>query len=132
MTMSSAVRPVFRAVVATVVPEAEQLDESGWRELETLAEAALRDRPPAMVRQLQLFLRSIQWLAVLRHGRRFTSLDPERRVRVLTHLQDHSIEIIRCGFWGLRALAFLGYYGRAEALRAIGYSPDPRGWEARR
>ena len=132
MTMSPPVRPVFRAVVSTVVPEADQLDESGWRELEQLVEAALRDRPPAMLRQLQFFLRAIQWLCVFRYGRGFTSLSAERRAGVLSHLQDHRLELIRCGFWGLRTLALLGFYGRAEAVRAIGYAPDPRGWEVPR
>ncbi len=132
MTMLSPVRPIFRAVVSTVVPEADQLDEPGWRELEALVEATLRDRPPAMLRQLQVFLRAIQWLPVFRYGRRFTSLGAARRARFLSHLEDHRIELIRCGFWGLRTLAFLGFYGRAEAAEAIGYAADPRGWEVPR
>jgi hypothetical protein len=130
MTVLSPVRPIFRAVVSTVVPEASQLDEQGWAELETLVEAALRDRPPAMQRQLRLFLWAIQWLCVFRYGRGFTSLSADKRTRVLSHLQDHRIELIRCGFWGLRTLAFLGFYGRAEAVKAIGYAADARGWEA--
>jgi len=128
MTMLSPVRPIFRAFVSTVVPEASQLDEQAWAELETLVEGTLRDRSPAMLRQLRLFLRAIQWLCIFRYGRGFTSLSADRRTRVLSHLQDHRIELIRCGFWGLRTLAFLGYYGRAEAVRAIGYAADPRGW----
>jgi hypothetical protein len=128
MTTLSSVRPIFRAVVSTVVPEASQLDEQGWTELETLVEAALRDRPPAMLRQLRLFLRAIQWLCVFRYGRGFASLSADRRMRVLSYLQDHRIELIRCGFWGLRTLAFLGFYGRSEAVQAIGYVADPRGW----
>lgn len=132
MTMLSSVRPIFRAVVSTVVPEASQLDEQGWAGLETLVEGTLRDRPPAMLRQLRLFLWAIQWLCVFRYGRDFTSLSADRRTRVLSHLQDHRIERIRCGFWGLRTLAFLGFYGRAEAMQAIGYAADPRGWEVSR
>lgn len=129
-TALSSVRPIFRALVATVVPEANQLNAQSWEELETLVEATLRDRPPAMVRQLRLFLRAIEWLPLVRYGRRFTSLSAERRRRVLSYLQDHRIELVRCGFWGVRTLAFLGYYGRAEAQQAIGYAADPRGWGA--
>ena len=132
MTMLSPVRPIFRAIVSTVVPEASQLDEQGWAEVETLVEVALRDRPPAMRHQLRLFLWAIQWLCVFRYGRGFTSLSADRRTRVLSHLQGHRIELIRCGFWGLRTLAFLGFYGRAEAVEAIGYAADPRGWEVSR
>jgi len=132
MTMLSPVRPIFHAVVSTVVPEASQLDEQGWEGLETLVEGALRDRPPAMLRHLRFFLWAIQCLCFFRYGRGFTSLSADRRTRVLSYLQDHRIELIRCGFWGLRTLAFLGFYGRAEAMQAIGYAADPRGWESSR
>jgi len=124
------VRAVFRAVVVTVVPDAKQLDTPGWLALEKLVEDTLAMRPPALRRQLQLFLHAIQWLPVVRYGRTFSALGDEHRSRALRYLQDHPIERIRCGFWGLRTLAFLGYYGRPEGAHAIGYRPDPRGWEA--
>lgn len=124
------VRAVFRAVVVTVVPDAKQLDEPGWLELEALVEDALEFRPPALRGQLQLFLRAIEWLPVVRYGRTFVTLGDEQRSRILRYLQNHPVERIRCGFWGLRTLAFLGHYGRPEGAHAIGYRPDPRGWEA--
>lgn len=132
MTVLSPVRSIFRAVVSTVVPEAKDLGEPGWSELETLVETTLQDRPRAIHRQLRLFLRTIQWMPVFRHGRRFTSLSAEQRMQVLCYLQDHRLEIVRCGFWGVRTLVLLGYYGRAEGAQATGYAADPRGWEARR
>jgi len=124
------VRKIFRAFVCTVVPEAMALDMSAWRELEKLVNDALRDRPASLHRQLRLFLRAIEWLPALRFGRFFTALDASRRTRVLRYLQDHRLELVRTGFWGLRTLALLGYYGRAEAAREIGYRTDRRGWEA--
>jgi hypothetical protein len=126
------VRTVFRAVVVTIVPDASQLDAPSWLGLEELVEGALITRPTALRRQLQLFLRAIQWLPVLRFGRTFTALGDAQRSRFLRYLQNHPIERIRCGFWGLRTLAFLGYYGRPEGAHAVGYAPDPRGWEAKR
>jgi hypothetical protein len=125
------VRPIFRAVVATVVPEAAALDEPAWRELESVVEQAIAERPPALQRQLRLFLRAIQFWPLFRQGKRFTSLQPGARTRFLSYLQDHRIQTIRVGFWGLRTLALLGYYGRPQAREAIGYRADPRGWEAR-
>jgi hypothetical protein len=122
---------VFRAVVSTVVPEGEALDAQGWSELEALVQQALSGRAPRLVRSLRLFLRAIQWLPAFRYGRRFTSLGPARRARFLTHLQEHRVDAVRLGFWGLRTLAFLGYYGREAGAREIGYRADPRGWEAR-
>ena len=124
------VRVVFRAVVVTVVPEAKQLDETGWLALEELVEDALEIRSPALRGQLQLFLFAIEWLPVLRYGRTFGALGDEQRGRILRYLQNHQVERIRCGFWGLRTLALLGYYGRPEAAYAIGYCPEARGWEA--
>ncbi len=124
------VRTVFRAVVVTVVPAAKELDEACWLALEAQVEDVLELRPPALRRQLQLFLRAIEWLPVVRYGHTFAGLPDEQRSRVLRYLQDHPVERIRCGFWGLRTLAFLGYYGRPEGAHAIGYRPDPRGWEA--
>jgi len=124
------VHVVFRAVVVTVVPDAKQLDEPNWLALEALVEDALEIRTPTLRRQLQLFLRAIEWLPVVRYGRTFTALGAEQRSRVLRYLQDHPVERIRCGFWGLRTLALLGYYGRPDGAHAIDYRPDARGWEA--
>ena len=124
------VRAVFRAVVVTVVPDAKQLDEPNWLALEALVEDALEIRTPTLRGQLQLFLRAIEWLPVVRYGRTFTALGTEQRSRVFRYLQDHPVERIRCGFWGLRTLALLGYYGRPDGADAIGYRPDARGWEA--
>ena len=126
----SPVRPIFRAVVATVVPEAAALDEPAWRELESAVESSIADRPPALRRQLRMFLRAIQWWSVLRHGKPFTALPAQARTRFLAYLQDHHLTTIRVGFWGLRTLALLGYYGRPQACDAIGYRADRRGWEA--
>jgi hypothetical protein len=117
-------------VVVTVVPDAKELDEACWLALEAQVEDVLELRPPALRRQLQLFLHAIEWLPVVRYGHTFAGLPDEQRSRVLRYLQDHPVERIRCGFWGLRTLAFLGYYGRPEGAHAIGYRPDPRGWEA--
>ncbi len=126
----AAVRPIFFAVTTTVVPEAVELDESQWAALEQLVVAKLSSRPKKEQRQLRLFLRVVQWLPMFRYGRRFSSLDLPHRCRFLAYLQDHSIPLIRSGFWGLRTLALLGFYGRPEAAEAIGYRPDARGWDA--
>ncbi|MBI4513465.1 MAG: hypothetical protein HY702_05065 [Gemmatimonadetes bacterium] len=121
---------ILRAVVCTVVPEAAALDEPGWAHLETLVEDALRSRPRSLQRRVRLFLRLIQWMPLARYGRPFTSLDPGRRARFLRSLENHRLRLIHLGFWGLRTLVLLGYYGRPEAAQAIGYAAHPRGWEA--
>lgn len=130
LTLPPPHRAVFRAVVTIVVPEALSLDQPRWTELEQLVDETLRARPHSLQRQFRLLLRGIQWLPVLRYGRTFSSLDPARQARFLSYLQDHPTNLIRQGFFGLRTLALLGYYGRPEAARAIGYAADSRGWEA--
>jgi hypothetical protein len=125
----SPVRETFRAIAATVVPEAASLDEYAWTELEQLIEYTLAPRPEAMRRQLRLFVRAIDLLPLARYGRRFRSLDLERRTRVLAALQRSPFLLLRRGFWGLRTLAFLGYYARTEARAEIGYDAGLRGWE---
>jgi hypothetical protein len=124
-------RAIFRAVVRTIVPEAADLSEKAWSDLDSLVEALLRDRPESLKRQLRLFLGFIQWAPVLRYGRPFTSLSEAARARVLAHLQNDRIQKIRVGFWGLRTIVLAGYYGRPEAGREIGYGASARGWEAR-
>ncbi len=125
-------RPLVRAIASAIVPEASAMDERAWSECDTLMDAALGDRPRELQRRLQLFLRAIDWLPMLRFGRRFGSLKPAQRARFLSMLENHPAQIIRSGFWGLRTLVLLGYYGRPEAVVAIGYAADARGWAARR
>ena len=128
----SAFRPLVRAIACTIVPEAAAMDENAWCEFHALMDAAIGDRPPSLQRRLKLFLFAIEWLPVLRFGRRFSSLASAQRTRILSFLENHSDQMIRSGFWGLRTLVLLGFYGRPEAVEAIGYAASPRGWEARR
>ena len=129
--MLASIRPVLRVIGVTVVPEAAQLDEQEWVALEEIVRGALAARPRALQRQFVLLVRAIQWLAVLRYGRRFTALDPRRREQFLEQLQNAPLLLVRRGIWGLRTLLMMGYYGRAAGARAIGYRADPRGWKAR-
>lgn len=130
--MLEPVRPAFRALAATIVPEAARLDERGWADLEGIVEQALSARPAALRRQLRLLIALLQWAPLLLHGRRFTGLDRDRRARFLARAQDAPLLLLRRGFWGLRTLVLMGYYVRPEAAREIGYRADPRGWESRR
>jgi len=126
-----AVRRTFRALATTFVPEAASLDERGWGEAEAIVEAFLASRPEAVRRQVVLLIRLLNVLPMLRWGRPFVGLDAARRTRFLAALQDAPLLLARRGIWGLRTIAFMGYYARAEAATAIGYRADRRGWEAR-
>jgi hypothetical protein len=79
-----------------------------------------------------VLLQLLEWLPVLRYGRRLSSLDVARRTRVLELFQTAPVLLLRRGVWGVRTLALMGYYGRPAGAAAIGYRADPRGWESRR
>ena len=125
------VRPTFRAVAHTVVPDTAALDEAGWQRLEAIVEQALADRPERVRRQLAVFIRLIDALALARHARRFRSLPPGQRVALLEQLQDAPVLLLRRGFWGLRTLVLMGWYAQPETADRIGYRGDVRGWPAR-
>lgn len=124
-------RRVFRAVTSTVVPQARQLDSAAWQEVEAIVAHALASRPPRLLKQLDLFLRVLDIVAIMRRFRRFDRLSLKGRTRLLDAMERSSFLLLRRGFWGLRTLALMGYYARQDGKREIGYRADPRGWEAR-
>jgi hypothetical protein len=125
-------RAVFRAIATTVVPEAGHLGSREWDEVEAIVGRALAGRPPRLRRQLTLFLLLLEWLPLLRYGRQLSHLHRARRRAVLERLERAPLLLVRRGFWGLRTLILMGYYGRPAAAAAIGYRADARGWEVRR
>jgi hypothetical protein len=125
-------RAVFRAIATTVVPEAGHLGSREWDEVEAIVGRALAGRPPRLRRQLTLLLLLLEWLPLLRYGRQLSHLHPARRRAVLERLERAPLLLVRRGFWGLRTLILMGYYGRPAAAAAIGYRADARGWEVRR
>jgi len=127
----SPVRHILYAVATAVVPESSSLDERGWAELYAVIDGAVAEREPRIRRQLLVFVRVLQLLAVVRYGRPLTRLDVRRRTRVLEWVERSPLLLVRRGFWGLRTLIFMGYYTRADVGEAIGYRASARGWSAR-
>ncbi len=125
------VRRSFRALAGTILPETRTMGPFAWERAEHIVENALAPRPPALKRQLRFFIRAADWLAVLRWGRPFHRLQPEARVRWLEILESAPLLAIRRGFWGLRTLVFMGYYGQESIHEEIGYRARSGGWEAR-
>ena len=126
------VRPAFRAIAQTVVPESVSLDEQAWGEVERIVEHALAPRSEKIRRQVRLLIRVLDLLPLVRYGRRFRALGPARRLSFLDAMQSFPVLLIRRGVWGLRTLIFMGYYARPEGGAAIGYRADAAGWDARR
>ncbi len=66
-------------------------------------------------------------------GRRFTALPVEAQDRALSALERSSVDLLRGGFQGLKALIFLGYYRDPRTWSIAGYDGPlvrrpARGW----
>lgn len=134
MTPASTVSPIrgaFRAVTVACVPAAARLTPEAWARAEAIVDDALAERPAAVRRQILLFVRVLGVLSILRFGRGLEALEPERVRQLLGALERSPLLLLRRGTWGLRTLAFMGYYGQADVRARLGYAAALRGWEAR-
>ena len=120
----------FRAIAAAMVPEAQLLGESAWRDLERVADDALATRPAAMHRQLRAFILLLTVLPLLRYRRRLERLSLADRTRFLESIERSPLPILRRGLWGLRTLVFMGFYAREGVAASLGYRATARGWSA--
>jgi hypothetical protein len=93
----------------------------------SLIDDALAARPPAMQRQFGLFLIVLRWAPLLRYLRPLDRLDPRRQDAVLRWFQDCPFQTVRGGFWGVRTLIFIGYYGRPDVGPDVAYFPAADG-----
>jgi hypothetical protein len=125
------VRPILHAIARSVVPETASLDDRGWSALEHTMETALAARDGRTRRQLTAFVRLLEVLPVLRHGRRLTQLPVRQRTAFLERIERSPLLLLRRGFWGVRTLIFMGYYTQPAIVSAIGYRAAPGGWAAR-
>jgi hypothetical protein len=123
-SLSQATSRVFGVVALRVVPEVAVLDAAGLARFAAIVDSALADRPAGVRRQVALFLGVVRWLPALRFGRPFDRLGAERQDRVLRWLQECPVSLFQRGFWGLKALVFMGYYGQVELWGEIGYAPE--------
>jgi len=126
------VEPAFRALAETFVPDLAEAGGDEWSRLTEVVDGALRRRPPAIGRQLVLFVRVLDWLPLFTAGRRFAALELGDRRAFLERMQDSRWLVVRRGVWGLRSVVFLGYYSRPEVHARLGYHPHRDGWDAAR
>jgi hypothetical protein len=125
-------RPTFRAAAATFVPELAAADDGAWERLEATVARMLARQPARLTRQLGLFLRLLDGLALATRLGRFASQPPDARNTILKRCERAPALLIRRGVWGLRTLVFAGYYTEPDVMAAIGYRATPAGWSAQR
>lgn len=125
------IRDSFRAITRAVAPASASLDEAGWRRAGEIVDRALLDRSASVRRQLVLFVKALEVICRVRHGRSLVALDPDRLGGFLRSFERFPLLLVRRGFWGVRTLAFMGYYGQPAVRAGLGYRADPGGWDSR-
>ncbi len=118
---------ILEAVGSRIMPGSDSLDEAGRDRFHTLISRALDARTPIMQTQFSLFLTAVHWLPILRWGRTFESLSPENQDCFLRWLQTNPIRNLRQGFWGLKTIVCIGYYGQSELSDRFSYRPQKDG-----
>jgi len=111
----------LRVLAARIVPETGVLDAAGLGRFFSIVDDALQERKPAVRRQFGVFLGVLRWAPVVRYGRRLDALPADRQDAVLRWFEDCPVGLLRKGFWGLKAMVFMGYYGQPETNGLIGY-----------
>ncbi len=110
-----------------IVPETARLDSAGEDEFRAIISNALAARPAAVRRQIGILLKILRWAPVLRYGRPLERLAPASQDAALAWFQDGPVKLLRKGIWGLKAMVFMGYYGRAAGAQAVGWNPSLEG-----
>ena len=111
-------------LAARIVPETTDLDASGQQRFLAIIDNALFDRPATVRRQFATFLGLIRTAPLIRYGKSFDKLTADRQDTVLRWFEDCPVGLLRKGFWGLKAMVFMGYYGQPETNVLVGYAPD--------
>jgi len=131
-TLPAPVRAPFRVLAEVFIPETATADPVAWSRLEAIVAGALGARPPALRRQVLLFVKLLDLFALIRHGRRLTALDPATRTRLVERVAVSPLLLLRRGVWGLRTLVQMGWYAQPDVQRSLGYRASAAGWAARR
>ena len=114
----------LRVLAARIVPETVALDSAGRARFLSIIDHALQDRDPKVRRQFSIFLGVLRWAPLFRYGVSFDGLRIDRKDGVLGWFEDCPVSLLRKGFWGLKAMVFMGYYGQPETNEEIGYEPS--------
>ena len=117
----------LRVLAARIVPETTELDSAGMGRFFGLIDEALLERPAAVRRQFGIYLGLLRWAPLVRFGGPFENLRADRQDAVLRRFESCPVGLLRAGFWGLKVLIFMGYYGQPETNAVVGYAPERDG-----
>jgi hypothetical protein len=114
----------LRLIAGRIVPEFADLDLAGEARFFHIIDEALQAREPSVRRQFGVFLGVLRWAPLIRFGSPLDRLSPERQNASLRWFEDCPVSLLRKGFWGLKAMVFMGYYGQPETNELVGYAPS--------
>ena len=118
----------FLGVLVSRIVGSQDLDDPACASAVLAAlHEAIEQRPAPLRRQIGFFLGLVRWAPVARFGVPFERLASARQDAVLAWFQDAPGELVRKGFWGLKALVFMSYYGRSDLVARLGYRPSREG-----
>lgn len=120
-------KDLLLVVAERIAPGVAELDETRKERVMAEIERAVGARPLALQRQLTMFLNIMRWAPVARYGREFDRLSPAQQDAVLRWFMDAPVARLRQGFWGVKTLVYMGYYGLPEVADRIGYRPSRNG-----
>ena len=112
---------------ARIAPGLREVDGRARDDVRRIIEHAVAARPPDVQRQLAMFLGLLRLAPVARYGRPFERLSTDRQDAVLRWFQDAPLPRLRKGFWGVKTLIYMGYYGRPDVGSDIVYRPSRTG-----
>ena len=114
----------LQVLAARIVPETTELDAAGLSRFFGIIDEALQDRPASVRRQFATFLGVMRWAPLARYGSPLDKLRAARQDAVLRWFEDCPVSLLRKGFWGVKAMVFMGYYGQPETNELVDYAPD--------
>ncbi len=118
-------RPLIEAVIGALVPRYQRFSDNQKKEAVKLIDRILASKPKSVISKIKLFLILIEMVSVVRGGRCFKNLSPEKQKKVLNFFFDSPLPLLRKGFWGINTLAKLGVYGQPSVYDEIGYVKRP-------
>lgn len=120
----------FMVVVAKrLVPDIGQLPRERQLDVIRVVDGALSEREPALQVQFGAFLKILNLAPFPRHFKTLKGLPPAIQDKWLRKFENSSIQKFRTGFWGLRTLIFMGYYGDPARAKEFNYTPSFKGNE---
>lgn len=110
----------------TVAPGVAALDRRGQKRFRMIIRLMLLRRSNMERLQVRLFLLVLRWLPAPVFFRPFERIPASAQTWILLRFENAPIKLFRAGFWGLKTLIFMGYYGQLAIAKKVRYEPDLR------